>query len=62
MVGCGTELRDDDIQILKEVCDSAKLLTVEALHIKEIKPEINKKEEFRSRKLNIKWLLDSIYS
>ena len=61
MVGCGTELRDDDIQILKEVVDSAKLLTEEALHIKEIKPEINKKEEFRSRKLNIKWLLDSIY-
>ena len=62
MVGCNTELRDEDIQILTEICDSAKLLTQEALHIKEVKPQINKKEEFKSRKLNIKWLLESIYN
>ena len=60
---CKTEMSEENVEILKEMRSNSKLLTYEALFIKEINPKINTREEFRSKKLTaIKWVVDSLYS
>ena len=60
---CKTEMSEENVEILKEMRSKSKLLTYEALFIKEINPKINTREEFRSKKLTaIKWVVDSLYS
>ena len=60
---CRTELSEENIEILKEMRSKSKLLTYEALFIKEINPKINARAKFRSKKLTaIKWVLDSLYT
>ena len=52
---CSTTLVDDNIEILQASArGESYLLTLEALHIKEVKPTINTKEEWKSRELKIK--------
>ena len=52
---CDTTLVDDSVEILQASArGESYLLTLEALHIKELKPAINTKEEWRSRELKIK--------
>ena len=62
ITACGASLSEDDIEVEMLCTDPNKLLTYEALFIKEIEPKINRKQEFKSRDLTIKWILDSIYS
>ena len=46
---------EDDVDILQQTSrGESHLLTFEALHIEELKPEINTKDEYRSRTLTIK--------
>ena len=52
---CNTTLSEDDVEILQQTSrGESHLLTLEALHIQELKPEINTKDECRSRTLMIK--------
>ena len=52
---CDTTLTEEDIDILHSSArGEAFLLTLEALHIRELKPTINTKDEWRSRELKIK--------
>ena len=52
---------EENVQVLKQCSKEEKLLTYESLFIKEIKPFINTREEFKSKKLHIKWVVDSLY-
>ena len=52
--GCGITPTDNDIEIIGTE-RGYKLLTLEALFIAEIKPELNTKDEFRSRQLKLKF-------
>ena len=55
IASCASTLSDENIEILKSTSrGEAYLLTLEALWIKELKPEINTKDEYRSRTLTIK--------
>ena len=58
---CKGSLKEENISVIMEVREKSKLGTYEAIFLKEIKPEINTKEEFKSKKLHIKWLLDSLF-
>ena len=52
---CGTKSTEEDITILGATSKGEiTLLTLEALWIKEVKPELNTKDEYRSRTLTIK--------
>ena len=52
---CKTTLTEKDIRILHQTARGDNfLLTLEALYIREIKPTINTKDEYRSRELTIK--------
>ena len=52
---CKTHLTEDDVDILKATArGEAFLLTLEALFIRELKPRINTKDEWKSRELKIK--------
>ena len=52
---CKTSLTEEDVDILKATArGEAYLLTLEALFIRELKPRINTKDEYRSRELKIK--------
>ena len=49
--------REEDVNIMHQTSrGEAFLLTLEALWIRELKPEINTKDEYRSRELTIKLL------
>ena len=51
---CETTLSDDNVEILQASArGEGYLLTLEALHIRDVKPTINTKEEWRSRELRI---------
>ena len=51
---CNTTLSEKDIDILQSSSrGETYLLTLEALHQRELKPTINTKEEYRSRELKI---------
>ena len=52
---------NENVKVLMQCTKEEKLLTYEALFIKEIKPLINTREEIKSRKLHIKWVVDSLY-
>ena len=55
LANCDTTLTEDDVDILQASArGEAFLLTLEALHIRELKPTINTKDEWRSRELKIK--------
>ena len=52
---CGSTLLEDDVNILKASArGETYLLTLEALFIREVKPALNTKDEWRSRELTIK--------
>ena len=52
---CGTTLKETNVDILQSTTrGEGFLLTLEALHIRERKPSINTKDEYRSRELIIK--------
>ena len=52
---CHVTMKDEDVEILQSTSrGDAYLLTLEALHIQELKPTINTKDEYRSRTLTIK--------
>jgi len=52
----GSQPTSDDLQILKSTVRSVDFLeTLEALYIREIKPSINSKDEYRSRALSIQF-------
>ena len=52
----GAKLKTSDVRILASSNRGMEhLLTLEALYIKEIKPELNTKDEYRSRELTIKF-------
>ena len=52
---CNTSLSENNVEILKQSARGERvLLTLEALFIRELKPTINTKDEFRSRELKIK--------
>ena len=55
-LNCGVKaLSDDDIEIIGSNRKSEDhLLTLEALFIRDVKPQLNTKEEFRSKTLVIK--------
>ena len=55
LASCNTHLTTEDVDILKATArGEAFLLTLEALFIRELKPRINTKDEYRSRELKIK--------
>ena len=52
---CKATLCDKDVDILQQTSRGESfLLTLEALHIRERKPKINTKDEYRRRELTIK--------
>ena len=52
---CSTTIAEEDIDILASTSrGEGYLLTLEALYIQELEPEINTKDEWRSRTLTIK--------
>ena len=52
---CHVTMREDDVEILQATSrGDAHLLTLEALHIQELKPTTNTKDEYRSWTLTIK--------
>ena len=52
---CNTTLTDEHVEILQTTSrGEGYLLTLEALHIRERKPEINTKDEYRRRELTIR--------
>ena len=55
MTTCETDWSEDNVYILGTTSQGeVHLLTLEALWIRELKPVINTKDEFRSRELTIK--------
>ena len=52
---CGITPNSDIIQIIGKANTPYRLLTLEALFIKEFKPSLNKKDEFKSRTLTLKF-------
>ena len=55
MAKCETDWSEDNVSILSATSQGeVHLLTLEALWIREIKPVINTKDEYRSRELTIK--------
>ena len=55
MAKCETDWSEDNVSILSATSQGeVHLLTLEALWIREIKPDINTKDEYRSRELTIK--------
>ena len=51
---CG-DITIDDVEIIAQTSKSENhLMTLEALHIKNIKPSLNTKDEYKSRTLTIK--------
>ena len=52
---CGTTITEENVDILQTSSRREHyLLTLEALHIRELKPQINTKDEYKSRELMIK--------
>ena len=52
---CNTTITEKDVDILQQSSRGESfLLTLEALHIRERKPSINNKDEYRTRELTIK--------
>ena len=52
---CHVTMKEEDVEILQSTSrGDVYLLTLEALHIQELKPSINTKDEYRSRTLTIK--------
>ena len=52
---CSTTITEENGNILKPSSRGEHyLLTLEALHIRELKPQINTKDEYKSRELMIK--------
>ena len=51
---CGVILEDCEVRIIDTSRDSAKLLTLEALHINQKRPKVNRKEEYKARELTLK--------
>ena len=52
----GAKLQTSDVQILASLNRGMKhLLTLEAFYIREIKPELNTKDEYQTRELTIKF-------
>ena len=52
---CGTTLTGDNVEILHSTSrGESYLLTLEALYIRELKPDLNTKDEYRRRELVIK--------
>ena len=51
---CGVTIDSCEVKIIDTARDSAKLLTLEALHINQRKPSINRKEEYKARELILK--------
>ena len=52
---CKATLTEDSVEILHSTSGGeGYLMTLEALHIRELKPSINTKDEYRSRTLTIK--------
>ena len=52
---CSTTLTEENVDILQSSARGESfLLTLEALHIRELKPTINARDEYRSRELKIK--------
>ena len=55
LASCESTLTEDDVDILQQTSRGESfLLTLEALHIRERRPTINTKDEYRSRELTIK--------
>lgn len=55
MVHCNVTITENDVDILQSTSrGESYLLTLEALHIQELKPSINTRDEYRSRTLTIK--------
>ena len=52
---CDIDSSENLVKIIGKSKFSEKLLTLEALFIKEIKPELNTKDEYRSRTLKLKF-------
>ena len=52
---CNTDLQIDNVKILATASNQEKLMTLEALFIRDLKPSLNTKDEFKSRKLRIKF-------
>ena len=52
---CDIDQSENLVKIIGKSKFSEKLLTLEALFIKEIKPELNTKDEYRSRTLKLKF-------
>ena len=53
---CSTSITEKNVNILKtSFRGECYLLTLEALYIRELKPQINTKDEYKSRELMIKW-------
>ena len=53
--GCGVTPSEDIINIIGKSRNLHKVLTLEALFIKEINPSLNTKDEYRSRTLTLKF-------
>ena len=52
---CDINISDDDVEILQTSSQGeAHLLTLGALFIRELRPSVNTKDEYRSRELTIK--------
>ena len=52
---CDTSLPEDDVDILRQKAKGeSHLLTLEALNIQELKPQINTKDKYWSRTMTIK--------
>ena len=52
---CNVTPEDNMISILGKATSLPRLLTLEALYIKELNPSINTKDEYRSRTLTLKF-------
>ena len=49
---CGVGVKFDNIEILDSVCNLKLLLTLEAFYIRQRRPGLNTRDEFRSRALS----------
>ena len=61
MEKCGVNLTEENVEVVRGLQTNTKLMTYEAILIKKLRPQINTKEEYRSRKLYMKWLIDSLF-
>ena len=52
---CGVTPNENIISVIGKISNLSKLLTLEALFIKEINPSLNTKDEYRSRTLTLKF-------